>query len=224
MDKIIKVTAPISIENLKLYFEDKEIKFLINYTESTLKKEKIITYLSNLELPCDIIFDQSNDEHIELLKYYFISRNIISAPSLSEEALKVCLEFKNICDYGYQRFIDDNREIVENWVRLIESMSLYNLYTIKSEETENYVKGFNSADCFSLGLNFVNLFSLEDLGLMYENIDENNLLYYPEFFNDYMFKGNSLYHYWANENNPMFIMTWGIMHNVIGEKVEGELM
>jgi len=25
-----------------------------------------------------------------------------------------------------------------------------------------------------------------------------------------MFKGNNLFSYWANENNPMFLLTWGI--------------
>jgi hypothetical protein len=224
MSKIIKVTVPISIENLKLYFEDKEIKFLINYSDSTLKNEKLITYLSNLDLPCDIDFDQSNVEHIQLLKHYFVSKNIISVPSLSNEALKVCLQFKNVDDYGYQQFVEDNKEVIKNWVTLLESMSLYNLYTIDSKETKDYVEGFNSGDCSTLGLNFVNLFSIENLGLVYQNIDENSLLYYPEFFNDYMFKGNSLYYYWANENNPMFIMTWGIVNNVIGGNVEGELL
>ena len=30
-----------------------------------------------------------------------------------------------------------------------------------------------------------------------------------------MFKGQNLYSYWANENNPMFLLTWGIANGIV---------
>jgi hypothetical protein len=34
-----------------------------------------------------------------------------------------------------------------------------------------------------------------------------------------MFKGQNLYSFWANENNPMFLLTWGI---AVGEVAPDE--
>jgi hypothetical protein len=31
-----------------------------------------------------------------------------------------------------------------------------------------------------------------------------------------MFKGKNMYAYWANENNPLFLLTYGIAEGVVG--------
>ena len=51
---IIETKAPIAIDDLKKHFTDKDISFLIDYKKSDLKGEKLLTYLSNLDLPCDL--------------------------------------------------------------------------------------------------------------------------------------------------------------------------
>lgn len=222
MSKVVETTVPISIENLKLYFEDKEITFLIDYDNSSLREDKILTYLSNLELPCDIKFDNTNQSHLLLLKEYFLARSIVNIPALAEAALEVCIEYKNREVFGYAQFIKDNTETIKKWVNLLESLSLYNLYTIDSPTLKEYVTSFKTEDCSVIGLNFVNLLKYEYLGLIYENTKEEDLSYYPDFFNEYIFKGNSLYHYWQHENNPMFIMTLGILDTNIGQQLQGE--
>jgi len=56
LNNIVETTAPIAIEDLKKYFADKETFYLINYKDSELKGEKLLTYLSNLDVPADIKF------------------------------------------------------------------------------------------------------------------------------------------------------------------------
>lgn len=86
---IIETTAPITIENLKLFFENKETKYLIDYEKSILKEEKLLVYLSNLEIYCDIKF--SNVESFdELLKIYLKSSVIVKMPSLEFGLIDFC--------------------------------------------------------------------------------------------------------------------------------------
>jgi hypothetical protein len=33
-----------------------------------------------------------------------------------------------------------------------------------------------------------------------------------------MFKGKNLFSFWANENNPLFLLTWGIANNIHNER------
>ena len=51
---IIETKAPISIEDLKKNFTETDVKYLIDYSISDLKGKKLITYLSNLDIPADI--------------------------------------------------------------------------------------------------------------------------------------------------------------------------
>lgn len=214
---IIETSVPISIDKLKDYFNDKEKIFLIDYDNSTLKNEKFLIYLSNLDLPCDLHFDKSKEEHLSLLIDYLKSKNLVSIPSLEKESLCVFLQMKEIHDFGYKNFIEKNEEELNKILKLLESMSLYNFYCINSETFKKDVESREHKSCDDLGYNFVNLFKYDDFNLLFENTKSNELFFYEDFFKEYMFKGKNLYYYWANENNPLFLMTWGIA-NGLAEK------
>lgn len=206
-EKKIKTIVPIDFENLKKYFSDKEVSFLIDYDNSTIKGEKFLTYLSNLDIPCDVIFDQNNENHLELLEYYFKTKNIVSINSLNEESLKVCLEYKKIENFNYSNFIEKNKIEIEKWCNVLQSLSLYNFYTTKSEKFKKFVEEHPLGNCSDVGLNFINLLSFEETSILYEITDKEKLFFYKEFFNEYMFKGKNLFYYWANENNNLFLIT-----------------
>lgn len=208
--KIIETTTPISIDNLKIYFENKETSFLIDYDNSSLKEEKFLIYLSNLELPCDIKFDKQNEDHMKLLLQYLKTKNLVSLPSLEKEALSVFLQMKDFFDFGYSKFIEENYEELNKILKLIESLCLYNFYCVESKTFKNYVEDREHKNCDELGLNFVNLIKYDDFNLLFESINQDSLFFYEDFFKEYIFKGKNLYHYWAIENNPMFLLTWGI--------------
>jgi hypothetical protein len=196
---IIETTAPIGIEFLKQYFTDKSITFMIDYEKSELKGQKLLTYLSNLELPCDI---KNHDE--DLILDYLKTTSIVNIPALEQDVLRLILNFKNGEDVPF-------KDEIAQWEKKLDSLSLFNVYAINSETMQNWVKQFPEDDTNSLdGVNFVSLLKHEQTYQLYENVNEDNLTYYSKYFNDYMFKGNNLYSFWAHENNPMFILTWGI--------------
>ena len=212
---IIETTVPISLDNLKKYFTDKNTFFNIDYTNSSLKGYKFLTYISNLDIPCDVILDDSL-ECQELIKDYMHFSLLCNIPSLEKKVIKILLEYRDINNYNRNAiFIKENLEIIQRWARVLDSLTLYNMYIIKTEEFTTFVKTFpedNTSDI--AGINFLSLLHHEDFFMFYNKIDKSNLKFYSTYFDAYMFKGKNLFSYWANENNPLFLLTWGITNNI----------
>lgn len=208
--KVIDVVAPFSIEDLKLYFEDDQTFYMVDYENSKLQGTKLLTYLSNLELPCDIGFN-SQEDFDHMTKEYLLANFIINVPTLEERVINLLLQMKGIVELTEKNFIDDNVDILTTWTKKLDSLSLYNLYTVESDELKDYVKAFPEDDTKDLtGINFVSLLKHERFYLFYANVIEHHKTYYKSYFNEYMFKGNNLFSYWANVNNPMFLLTSAI--------------
>ena len=213
--EIIETTAPISIEELKKYFSNKDTFFVIDYDKSELKGQKLLTYISNLDLPVDVInYDQ------ELIKDYFYSSSIVSLASLEFEAISILFEYKGITQTSdYEDFISRNSEILEVWKKKLDSLTLYNMYTVDAPEFKEYVERFPKNSDESLeGVNFISLLKHVPFFEWYASINEDDLEFYTSYFDNYMFKGHNLYSYWANENNPMFLLTWGIASETVNSE------
>lgn len=210
---IINTTAPISIDDLKKYFVDKDIKFVIDYKESKLKETKLLVYLSNLDVPCDIEIDTESEEFFSLLSHYLNFHMIINIEILERYALAMILCYMGIIEEPkFSSFIDKNKDILERWKSVLNSLALYNISTITIPEIQEQISKFETIEDDSLvGINFVNLLKYEDMYMIFSNYDKNDLKYYQTFFKDCVYRGNNLYKYWANENNPMFLTTWAAL-------------
>ena len=207
---VVETTAPIELEELKLFFNDKETFYMIHYEESTLQGPKLLTYLGNLEIPCDIGFT-TQEGFDEMTKHYLEANFIVDIPILKERVTELLLQMKGLIEPTEKEFIDDNVDILKAWAKKLDSLSLYNLYTVNSTEFKDYVESFPEDDTKDLtGVNWVSLLNHERFFMFYGNVIEDHKTYYKSYFNDYMFKGKNLYSYWANENNPMFLLTNGI--------------
>jgi hypothetical protein len=224
---IIKTTAPISIDLLKSYFVDKTIFYVIDYKNSTLKGKKLLTYLSNLEIPSDIDFTGCTDEEFfEILNEYFSTEMICNINFLEKAAITALKEKTHIVETQFfKKFLDENGEIVESWLQKLYSLTLYNLYSIDNPEFKDFVSQHQMDDTDSLvGINFVSLLKHNETYELYQKLDTSKLKFYKKYFDEYMFKGKNLYYYWANENNPMFLLTFGIADGIVkGEEYVAQL-
>lgn len=209
---VIKTTAPISIDDLKKYFADKTINYVIDYDNSSLKGQKLLTYLGNLDLPCDIELSFEQPEHFDLLKDYLETNFLVKISSLEKAAIECLFEKKGLSESSrFSDFIKSNQETVNQWESRLESLTLFNLWILDSEELREWVESHpeDSSDV-SKYINFVNLLKYTDFYQYYSKISESNLKNYKNIFNDYCFKGKNLYEFWANDQNPMFLLTWSI--------------
>lgn len=210
---VIKSAAPIAIDDLKKYFTDKTTFYVIDYAQSKLKGAKLITYLSNLDLPVDI--DLSNVEASELyslLKDYMNSPMLVNVRSLEYLTMTIIAEYKGlVSDPAHSDFVNNNLDLVKSWVAKLDSLTLYNMYIINTEQTKSFAESFPKDDSDDIsGINFISLLKHEDFFMLYQKIDTNNLKFYTKYFNDYMFKGKNMYSFWATKNNPMFLLTYAI--------------
>jgi hypothetical protein len=215
---LVRTVAPISIDNLKQYFTDKSVSYQIDYVNSTLKDSKLLTYLSNLDIPADIDFSECSIlEQMNLLKEYLHSNMLVNINSLERESIILMLEFKGMSSSEkYKQFIQDNKEIIRKWISRIDSLILYNIYIVDSQEIKDSVKEYPEDDTDSTeGINFVSLLKHEFFYTIYGKLDQSSLRYYSKYFNDYMFKGKNLYSYWANDCNPMYILTASISEGIL---------
>lgn len=213
----IKTSAPISIEHLKQYFTDKSTFYIIDYKNSTLKGSKLLTYLSNLDIPCDIDFTDAADVDAMVLEY-FKSPMIVNIQTLENLAIQYLMEFKFAVEEQSQ-FVKDNKDILQQWADKLDSLTIYNMYTVNDEKFKSFATDFpiDETDEVS-GINFVSLLKNPDFYEFYSLIDYSRLKFYSHYFNDYMFKGKNLYSFWANENNPMFLLTFGISSGLVDPK------
>lgn len=214
---IVETVAPISIDNLKKYFTDKTTFFIIKYKDSSLRGSKLLTYLSNLDIPCDISFDACNEQECyDMIKEYLHIKMMVNIPSLERAVNSLLHQKKGLAKMLDQEFIDSNSDILDKWTSRLESLSLYNMHIVGNDQFKEFVGSFEKDDSSDLeGINFVSMLKNEYFYSFYENTNKNNLKFYEHYFNDYMFKGKNMYSYWANQNNPLFLLTYGIAEGMI---------
>ena len=219
-----KITiAPIPLDDLKEYFSNKEIKFHINYDDSTLKGEKLLTYLSNLDVPCDVFFkNTSKEEKFDIVKSYLNTRMLVNIKSLEVTALLIVLASKGIDNTSYynnnlltieeiNEFIEFNKEIVEKWTIALASGSVYNLYTIKDDKIKDLTNDFDKVDDAEYcGINYVKLYNYLSVFELFPKVKPKDKKFLVKQFTEPMFKGSSMYDFWYVKNNPMAILTYGI--------------
>lgn len=211
---IINTIAPISIEHLKEYFQDKTTFYSVDYSKSKLKGQKFLTYFSNLEIPADVDLSSCTlEEKTELLKEYLQCEMMCNLKTLESLTLNVLLEHAGINSKSqYSDFIETNKDILDHWLERVQSLPLYNIYILGQPEFTKFVESHEVCDSTSLvGVNFVNLIKYEELPQLYFG----KPTYFKSYFNDYMFKGKNLFSYWANDNNKLFLLTFGISEGLI---------
>ena len=214
---IIETTAPISIDNLKHYFVDKTTFYVINYKDSSLKGTKLLTYLSNLDIPCDIDFKESSlSDYHDILKDYLHSSMIVNVSALENAVINIIHQTKGLTPTLDKQFIEENKEILDKWISKLESLTVYNMYIVKDNPFQEFINSFQVDETKEMvGINFISLLKHKELYSFYQNVEQNRLKFYSHYFNEYVFKGKNLFSFWANENNPLFLLTYGIAEGLV---------
>jgi hypothetical protein len=204
---IIETKAPISIEDLKKNFTEKDVSYLIDYSISDLKGKKLITYLSNLDIPADL-----KNIDLDLVKDYLHSVSLVNISYLENVVIDILFVMKGLAkNENFSKFISENFEILEKWQNKLESLSLYNMYMLNSDDFRNYAQSYTKDDTQDLeGVNFISLLKHTRFFGYYKKINNDKLKFYTHYFNDYMFRGKNMFEYWANDKNPLFLLTWSI--------------
>ena len=218
-ENIRNVSVPLDINQIKEFFQNKELFFLIDYTKSKIKGNMFLTYISNMDLPSDILLaDLPKTEKFELTKIYLETRNINTASALKYATTQILLENRGVdtaeiferplfSKEECQEFISNNKELIEKWDTFIQSTMVYFLTSVEAiEEQHNFKSDFKLIDDPQyIGCNVVNLFSVPSfLELFFSKPPTKELHYFKQQFEEYMFKGKNFYHYFMVPQNSLY--------------------
>jgi len=136
---IIETKAPISIEDLKKHFTEKDVSYLIDYSTSELKGKKLLTYLSNLDIPSNI-----KNVDLELVKEYLHSISLTNINSLENIVIDILFIKKGLLKGdSYKEFMDfmdqDNGNFVSSCVNQPPRYPLKKLVRDHFENWFNYI-------------------------------------------------------------------------------------
>lgn len=200
--KIIETIAPIPLDHIKQYFEDKETFFIIDYDKSTLDKERFLTYLSNLDIPCDIVI-RSDEKFIEIYSAYLKFNQLVTIPLLEEITINFLLERRHLRPGHFPQYLKMWEEEFIHWEERLDSLPLYSIYTLNIPQAKVYVQNHERDETDTTeGINFVSL--LKHPRFFHYYCAKGNPKYFVKYFNEYMFNGNNLFHYWATPHNFAF--------------------
>lgn len=234
-DDIREVTAPIPMTQIQEYLKNKDIVFMLKYSEcDKLKGVLLLTYLANLDVPAEIILDVPKEEKFALLKDYMSSQNINNLHSLACLAAAALLVRKKCQDvdlkmmFSYlalsidelEEFNSLNSDLLDRWEITFDSMSIF-MQTCIGEFEEAFGKYDQHYpvidDASYIGKNFVNLFSVDMFLDTYFSLirGDQNFRYLTKQFNEYMFARQNLFHYLEKAKSPMLWLLLGVARGEI---------
>ncbi len=215
------VTVPLGVSQIKEYFDNKELFFLVDYAQSKIKGSMFLTYMSNLGLPGEIVLTgASTEEKFDLLKVYLESRNISTSAVLKVTAAQVLLESRGISTAGIvdapvlspeecRAFAAAHSELIRKYVDFIAATPLFMLTSIPHlEERFRFKEKFPVVDdAYWIGSNVCQLYSVPSFVELFLSKPAGvELRYYRAQFEELMFKGKNLLHYFYCPENTLFLV------------------
>lgn len=216
-ENIRRVATPLMPDDIKEFFVNKDIMFVIDYDKSRLRGPALLTYLSNLDVPCDIDFTGENyvQNYKELMLAYMKQRTICSCGSLAIHLAQLICAARGVsiqeipyvtaipAEVIYE-FLIENQELVFNWMEFLDSMNIFCIYAIE-ELNERFKPEENLpvvVDKEFVGHNVVNLFGLPLFFETYTSQDPSKYAqkFFAHQFKDYMFMNQRLVTYF---NTPV---------------------
>lgn len=222
--QIIEATLPLSMNEIKSYFAEKDnTKFVVDYDKSSLKGKGFLFYVANLDLPVHIKCNATETADIfELIHDYMSISNICNIDTLHLTVAQVLLEHRGVTTSDIiknpiltadqaRQFAEQHPTLIETWATFLDSLIVFVLYAIyQSDFDKSKYEVVN--DPTLIGNNVVNLFKIPSFLELYysEGINKSNLRYFEYQFEQYCFGGKNLFYHFS-QNKDSWLLTATIM-------------
>ncbi len=210
------ITLPFSQEKLFEIFENLELKKLQEHVhvKSSLANlgDKLLTYISNLELDCDFDFkDCTYEEKAQVLEQYANCNSCVKIQSLIDAYLHILATIKNIDGYVSILSNDEAKTFVETHVELCDRLHTFFdssiLWYCDRLKDQDRIADYpaQTYPCIEdkkyIFLSVVYLLSEPSSVMLYSSIDQDRIRYFTYQLNEPMFEGKYLANYLYTENN-----------------------
>lgn len=218
--KYINTEIPIPGEVMKEYFKDNNIVFLVNYDNSSLKGEKFFDYITNLNLPVEIVSNSSYNEFRDVLFNYMTYPTMIYSEVLRDYSGAILLSYlgveKDNLPYSFKtpyeyftRYIEENKDLLDLWVSFLDSTEVF-IYASNNEISKDFIKDgdyevIDDEDIISP--NIANLYLSESFIISYTDIDRDRVSkYYIHQAHRNMFSNKPIISFIDKPYNPISII------------------
>lgn len=206
---------PLDDNQLLEFIDNQDKVYEINFSKNTLDNQTALTYLSNLEMKCNVDFSNlSLEQKFDLIKTYMMFDSMVSIENLEKITLQIFNQYKgliiedSILDIlskdEISSFIKENQDLLQKYDEVLSSIFFFNLMSFyNNEEKELMKKGCTKIiqNPRYIGINFVNLLKYPEFYAQFLLDKPKYTYYFKEYFEDYMFKGYNLFKFLQTENN-----------------------
>lgn len=212
-----KVKAPLSPEELKDVFHKKgAIKYIIDYANSSIKGDILLTYLANLEIEPEFdLTGTTTKDKLDLLLTYMKLKNINESAELANAVASILLRTKGINpkyileptiinDAESLEFVAKNPQIVAKWSNFIDSILIFLVRVFEPQVSLDEYADVNEVGF--VGLNVVNVLKVPGFFEAFvSKPSAEPLKWYKVQFEDNCFKGKSLIQYILEMKNSVVL-------------------
>lgn len=221
MSNEIHTTVPIPVDKLREIIGDNDVKVIVDLSNSSVKPLQALIYLSNLELNVDVVFN--DEDKLTMLDAYLRLPTLLKCEALETLALSLILHLKGTvtADFVDLEWAEERRELITKWASLIDSTLIYMTNIVEDDDMKTAMDEYPADETNDMiGVNFVHLFTHPLFPLVFESIDQSLIRNYTKYFNDYMYKGHNLYHYWAVPENDVHVMFMALVDDEVATDEE----
>lgn len=220
---------PLDDNQLLEFIDNQDKVYVIDFSKNTLDNQTALTYLSNLEMKCNVDFSGlSLEQKFDLIKTYMTFDSMVSIENLEKLVLQIFNQYKgliiedSILDIlskdEISSFIKENQDLLQKYDEVFSSIFFFNLMSFyNNEEKELMKKGCEKIiqNPRYIGINFVNLLKYPEFYAQFLLDKPKYTYYFQEYFEDYMFKGYNLFKFLETENNIILKVFSDIFNSTI---------
>lgn len=209
-----KVTIPLSIDLMKEVFMNRDkVKYTVDYANSAIKGDQLLTYLANLELNPDFDLSETNTlDKQDFIAAFMKLRAFNASVPLSQTIAHILLFYKEVDYSGLEHSVLSNEEIpefiskyysvVEKWATFIDSILLLYVRAFDPQISLDEYEEVN--DAMYITVNVLNVIQIEGfLEAFVSKPSKHDLKWFKMQFEEGAFKGLMLTHYILNSKNPL---------------------
>jgi hypothetical protein len=205
---LVETIAPFSPDLIRRNFTEQGLVYVVDYGNSRIKGKVFLTYLSNLDLRYHVRI-RNVEEACELLQAYLTLPMLVKVPELEDTVVEVLAAAKGLphnLTFDPSEFIAANREIIDHWNSVVDSLALYALFCHGEEQHKEFIESHEVDDTSDpVGSNFVHLCTHPKLPLLINPCPEQPVKFYSKYFTTNMFRGQNLFHFWGKAENMLYV-------------------
>jgi len=202
--QVITTPAPIPVLELKRKFTE-DLHFEIQYNESKFKGLAFLTYLSNLKLEVDLLV-AGEEALMELTAAYLKLPVMYRQESLVGIVVNLLLIREGMpgsVPFDPQVFFETHGAALDLWAERLDCCPLFAARCVAGDHLQLDEAAWPGVDESASGLNWVHCLTHPGMALYFAK--ERPLRYSKHWFEERVFAGKNLYHYFESPDNVLFI-------------------